>query len=375
MNKYIILGDLHFGKSKGNPQFLKNQLDFFSLQLFPYMKENSINQIFQLGDMFDNRKTLDGYVYSQMKEFCSLLKEYNIKITFPLGNHDLYHRESLDVHLVDILRVLAPENIEIITNETLFSLNNKKIAFVPWLVEGAEVSKEVKNADVILGHFEMKHFEVVKGIEAKHGLDIEVFNGAKVYSGHYHNLQKKGNILYTGTPYQFDWSDFQELKGFWVTDFETDTFFENRVSLKHLKVIYDDSNKLEEPLIVQGFKETHEKISLDQFYKLNPLWEKHKIKFIINFSETGEHIKCIQYLKSIENANIDIINNFQVSQIIKTDYADSFKSHLDENAQSTEVSAIDCTNQIIQQACKDNNIEHVLNEIINTRLKGENFVN
>lgn len=362
--KYVILGDTHFGKGKGSPEFLENQIAFFKEQLVPFMKTNGICEIIQLGDFLDHRKTLDGIVYYKVKELLEFLKENDIYITTLLGNHDLYHRESLDLHLMDIFKNLFPDSLTVCKDqERLSSTNNKTVAIIPWLTEGMVVNEELKNYDYILGHFEMKHFEVVKGVEAKHGLDVDYFNpNSKIFSGHYHNLQRKGNILYTGTPYQFDWSDFKEPKGFWVTDFnDIEVFFENKVSLKHIKVIYDDSDDFA-PITIQGHEEKDYSMTVDEFLNSDKTFIKHKLKFLINFSKTGNHIKCIQLLK--EFPQVDIINNYQVSQIIKADYAETFKHQdviIDESTKK------EGTLEVIAKACEENNISHVLDSVIKAK--------
>lgn len=368
MEKYILLGDLHFGKSKGNPEFLENQINFLENQLLPYMIENNIKNIFQLGDFLDNRKTIDGFVYNRLIKVFNNFKEHNIKITFPLGNHDIYFRESLEVHLSDLFAKIFPEVFTIIEKETFFKINNKKIGFIPWLVEGEELSQECQNQDCLIGHFEIKNFEVVKGIEAKHGLDSEIFDNIKVFSGHYHNQQRRGNILYVGTPYQFDWSDYKERKGFWVTDFnDYEEFIENTLSLKHIKIIFDDSNPDRFPIMIHGLRYDDIETTLETFLEGIQTLTKHKVKFIINNSINGEHMKCIQFMKELPNFDFSIVNNFQVSKVIKADYASSFEQEgeikIDLNGLN-EGEKVNHTLSIIQNACEENKITHILEEVI-----------
>ena len=78
--KFIILGDVHFGKYKSDPVFLENQISFFKEQLIPYMKQNNISHIFQLGDLFDNRKTLDGYLYSELIKLFQKYEKTNMTV-------------------------------------------------------------------------------------------------------------------------------------------------------------------------------------------------------------------------------------------------------------------------------------------------------
>jgi hypothetical protein len=286
----------------------------------------------------------------------------------PLGNHDIYWRESLDIHLIDILKRIYPDIFTIITEETFFNFNSKKVLFVPWLTEGMKVSEKIKTADVILGHFGIRNFEVVKGVESSHGLEVEVFGGAKVYSGHFHNMQRKGNILYTGAPYQFDWGCYKERRGFWVTDFiGEDLFHENLISYKHIKIIYDDVQNPACPISLHGIQTSEISVSLEEFLGMKVSLEEHKVKFIINNSETGDHMKCIQFLKSFEDFEFDITNNFQVSKIINADYASSFT---EVGKITPEFSIINETETVIKLACEENNILHVLEEVIKIKTDG-----
>jgi hypothetical protein len=286
----------------------------------------------------------------------------------PLGNHDIYWRESLDIHLIDILKRIYPDIFTIITEETFFNFNSKKVLFVPWLTEGMKVSEKVKTADVILGHFGIKNFEVVKGVESSHGIESEVFGGAKVYSGHYHNMQRKGNILYTGAPYQFDWGCYKERRGFWVTDFiGEDLFYENLISYKHIKIIYDDVQNSACPISLHGIQTSEIPVSLEEFLGMKESLEGHKVKFIINNSETGDHMKCIQFLKSFEDFEFDITNNFQVSKIINADYASSFT---EVGKINLEFSNLTETENVIKLACEENNILHILEEVIKIKTDG-----
>ena len=369
--KFIILGDVHFGKYKSDPAFLENQIRFFKEQLIPYMKQNNISHIFQLGDLFDNRKTLDGYLYSELIKLFKYFEENDISISFPLGNHDIYFRESLEVFLPDILQKIFPNTITIIDKQIKEKRNDKIISFVPWLTEGVEIESNILDCDYMLGHFEIKDFEVIRGISAKHGIDSNVFGNTKVYSGHYHNIQIKNNITYVGTPFQFDWSDFKEMKGFWVTDFnDYEEFFENKISQKFIKIIYDDSNVLDDYLEVQGLLKENHKISLVDFLNEDhkDRWKKYKLKFIINHSDSGSHMKCIQYLKSIDGLQFDIINNHQVSKIINTDYASSF-THESKELSETNINGISKTEDTITKACQENNVIHILQEVI--KIKNE----
>ena len=61
--------------------------------------------------------------------------------------------------------------------------------------------------------------------------------------GHYHHASKKGNIEYIGTPYEMNWQDYSDQKGFHIFDLDTriKEFIENPFTI-YSKIDYDDAN-------------------------------------------------------------------------------------------------------------------------------------
>jgi hypothetical protein len=106
----------------------------------------------------------------------------------------------------------------------------------------------IKNSksDYCFAHLELAGFKMSKYYVAEHGDDPNLFNKYKqVWSGHYHQKNSGGNILYLGNPTQDDWSSVDEVKGFHV--FDTDTkemeFIENPYNL-YERIVYDESKKI-----------------------------------------------------------------------------------------------------------------------------------
>ena len=54
--KICILGDTHFGMRGDSLEFHNYCSKFYTNIFFPYLHDNGIKDVFQLGDLFDNRK-------------------------------------------------------------------------------------------------------------------------------------------------------------------------------------------------------------------------------------------------------------------------------------------------------------------------------
>jgi len=301
----IILGDMHLGVKNFNQQFLTNQLSVFKEQIFPYMKENEINVIFQLGDIFDNRTTTNINFINQIRvNFFDKLVENNIIIYILLGNHDIYFRESRKVSLIEHIAELYPNNVELVKDRKYMTFNNEKLYIVPWITKSEELNKnELKDIKYILGHFEIKDFQMVKGIRDTNSiLNKDFFSNKIVFSGHYHLKDTKTNINYLGTPYQLTWSDFGEKKGFyhWKKDASIE-FIENITSTKHIKMFLDGTN-----LTIKGLTLVDKIIKVYNFNKILPLLEKHITRIYL---VAGDEISIITNLISNLDINISIIDN------------------------------------------------------------------
>ena len=57
--KIAILGDTHHGMRGDSLDFHRYYEKFYSEIFFPYLKENGIDTVFQLGDLFDRRKFIN----------------------------------------------------------------------------------------------------------------------------------------------------------------------------------------------------------------------------------------------------------------------------------------------------------------------------
>jgi DNA repair exonuclease SbcCD nuclease subunit len=249
MNKICILGDTHFGVRSDSIDFHKYYQKFYDTILFPYLIENDIKVIFQLGDLFDRRKFINFHsLYLSRKYFFDKLKEYGIQLHTLIGNHDIYYRNTLIVSSPTLV-LREYDNIKVYDKFETVNLCGIDIDVVPWICDAnqEEIFEKMKDsrADICFGHFEIDGFEMDRGTVHHGGLDRKALKKYDmVLSGHFHHKSSADNILYVGTPYEMTWSDYNDPKGFHILNTETRdlTFVQNTFKMFH-KVFYDDGEQ------------------------------------------------------------------------------------------------------------------------------------
>jgi DNA repair exonuclease SbcCD nuclease subunit len=246
--KIVLLGDLHIGGRNDSLVFSLHVKKFFDDLFFPYLIENDIKTVIQVGDIFDRRKYINfKSLYDSKKYFFKKLSDFNINLVTIPGNHDIYYKDTLEVNALDLL-LREYKNIEIILTPQEKEIDGVKFLFLPWICEENEqASLEAVNnstANFCVGHLQLVGYEMRRGVLSDHGHNAKLFNKfEKVYTGHFHHQSLIGNIFYIGTPYEIDWSDYDELKGFHVFDTETheDYFVKNDKCLFY-KIDYNEKD-------------------------------------------------------------------------------------------------------------------------------------
>lgn len=247
--KLIILGDTHFGVRGDSLDFHNYYKKFYDKIFFPYLLENKITDVFQLGDLFDRRKFINyNSLFLSKKYFFDKLKENGITLHTLLGNHDIFYKNTLEVNSPELL-LQEYDNIKLYNNFATADFESAKIDIVPWLCDDnqTQIFDFMKNstADICLGHFEIDGFEMDRGNIHQGGLDRKQLSKYDiVLSGHFHHKSSADNILYVGTPYEMTWTDYNDPKGFHVFDTETRDleFVQNTYRMFH-KILYDDGEQ------------------------------------------------------------------------------------------------------------------------------------
>lgn len=244
--KIIILGDTHFGARGDSLDFHKFFQRFYDEVFFPYLIENKIDTVIQMGDLFDRRKFINfNTLYLCRKYFFDKLKQNNITLHTLIGNHDIFYRNTLEVSS-PTLTINDYDNIKVYSDFKTVSFDGVDIDIIPWICADNEeaIFEKIKTSksEICLGHFEIAGFEMDKGNVCDDGIDKKQLSKYDVVlSGHFHHKSTSGNITYVGTPYEMTWSDYNDPKGFHVFDTATRDmeFIENPFRMFN-KLMYDD---------------------------------------------------------------------------------------------------------------------------------------
>lgn len=225
--KIAIINDQHFGVRGDNSYFLDKQEKFYKELFFPTIEAEGVDTVLDLGDTFDRRKYVNFVTLRRsQKMYFDPLQERGIKLHSIVGNHNTYYKNTNEVNSLNLL-LDKYDNINIYESDPVeLKFGGLKIMMVPWICsQNIDVCMDGINstdATFLMGHFEIRGFEMMAGRLCDHGLDKEMFaRFDSVYSGHFHHPSEYQNIKYLGAPYEMTWSDYGGKRGFHILDTET----------------------------------------------------------------------------------------------------------------------------------------------------------
>ena len=268
-----LLSDTHFGIKNGSVEWVNIQQEYFSNFFIPLIKREKKEGdfIIHCGDVFDSRHSLGLYTINfTMKIFEELSKI--LPVTIIIGNHDIYNKMCNDINSVKILRWIP--NVKIFEEPEIIKICGKKSLMMPWRINHEEESKCLKEnpADFLFCHTDVQGLKFNRNTEIQSGItldDLKQFR--KVYSGHIHFSQSKGNFRMLGCPYQLTRSDVNNEKGVWCFNFETEEekFYVNDVSPKFIRMNFENMLEMDETEVVSMVKNNFVDIMTDMKWTLN----------------------------------------------------------------------------------------------------------
>ena len=266
--KIALITDQHLDGRKGNLAFWNYFQKFYDDIFFPTLEKEGVGTIIDLGDTFDNRKSMDFNTFNRVNEnYFKRLKDYEVHMI--LGNHCTYYKNTNRINSPELL-LEQYKNINIYASPEEITLGSKKFLMMPWINQEnkAECLKLISDseADIMCGHLECDGFEVTPGMKFDGGFKVSEFkNFKRVWSGHFHHKSKHGNVQYLGNPYQMFWNDYKDTRGFHIYDTETDKlkFIKNPYEIFD-KIFYDDTSVDYNKQDVSSYKDKFIKLIVEE---------------------------------------------------------------------------------------------------------------
>lgn len=241
----FIISDTHFGARSNSVEWIEQMIDWFRSDFIPKVKAEYRpgDILIHCGDVFDNRQSVNLLVLHEgIKLFEELSHIFENGIYVIAGNHDVMRKTTNDVSSLDCLKYIPRVNI--IKEPVVANFPTTTALFMPWRTNDEEEKKclkefEVESCNYLFCHTNIRNLRFDSRRDVEEGLfldDINQFH--RVYSGHIHWGQHRGNVTMVGNPYQMTRSDAGNEKGFYLLDLETnqEIFFENNYSPKFVRV-------------------------------------------------------------------------------------------------------------------------------------------
>lgn len=322
--KIVVLGDLHFGNKGHSIDTFERQMLFIENQVFPYILDNKIKYVYQLGDTFHDRNKVDWYILNELKKrFFNWFDQNGVELHTLLGNHDTYLKSSLEQNAMEETTKIF-RNVFVYSEPTRILHTPYTVGFNPWILDHKNPNLTDK-VDILLGHFDVKGFPMMKNIYSKEGIDTKDFEKYQlVLSGHYHIRHIQDNFHMIGTPFQLTWNDWNQPRGFVVLDDQFNVeYMQNKINPQFVKLFYDNGE-----ISVLGLDYDDVPLKITKEYSLEIVKNNYCRLFTKQIDDQMKleayHVSLLAH--SCDNYKIDIMNlNDVVENFDATEFDEKFE--------------------------------------------------
>lgn len=201
--------DIHFGKKSNSPLHNQDCLDYLDWFCEQVRSDPTIDYVGFLGDWNENRSSINIATLNFSHEGAEKLNNLGLPIYFVIGNHDLYHRNSREIHSIVPFKEFT--NFIVIEEPTVVEEIHGGALFSPYMFHDEYPGlTEYLKIPFWAGHFEFQGF-VITGYNVKmpHGPNaLDFADGPKhILSGHFHKRQSAANVHYIGNCFPMDFGD------------------------------------------------------------------------------------------------------------------------------------------------------------------------
>lgn len=350
LKRAFLVSDTHFGVRNNSIEWLQIQKDYFYNFFIPLLEENKQpgDFILHCGDVFDSRNSLNLLVMNETITIFEKLAEI-MPVIIILGNHDIWKKSSNDVNSLKTMKWIP--NIFIFEEPEVLQMGSKKLLLMPWRngIEEEQKCIETNKADYLFCHTDVNGLKFNKHTEVDHGIEFDkLAKFKKVYSGHIHYTQGKGNFRMLGCPYPMTRSDIGNNKSIWLLDLESgnEIQFENTYSPRFIRILFDKLLELTIEQINNLFDNNFVDVLVDPKWSLSfpfgALSEDLRTYRRLDFIPRSNAEESVDEYIADDLEKIDIINIAR-KVIEKTNHSDATKEKilhvikkLHEKAQKTQ---------------------------------------
>lgn len=326
-----MLTDTHWGARGASKYWVNHMAQFYTGTFFPTLLERGIDTIWMLGDTFDNRTNLNIYAMEKAREsFFDIAESLKMKVYMILGNHDVMFRDTNEINSIEVF-AKAYKNIHLIRSYETITFDGTPINFISWVNKSnlPDMTKFIQDCPptVICGHFEISSFQMTPGQYNDHGFEPGMFDRFdRVFSGHFHTISDNGKIFYISNPFQLNWSDYSEKKGFRI--FDTSTldmeFIENPVYI-YKQHLYDNECSVLD-FDFEQFRNKIVRVMIDSYSTVN----QQRLNLFM------EKLQSVVYQADIHEIN-DYVANVETGHIEFEDNQQLIDKYIDEVVQDEKV--------------------------------------
>jgi DNA repair exonuclease SbcCD nuclease subunit len=217
-----IFTDIHYGLKNNSVTHLQDCESFVDWFIDLAKSKNCETGMF-LGDWHHHRASINLQTLNFSLRSLEKLSAAFDQFYFLPGNHDLYYRDRRDIHGAEWARHLP--NIHVVNDW----FTDGDVTIVPWLVGDDHKRIQKITSKYVFGHFELPHFKMNAMVEMPDTGEVNVddFKGVeRVFSGHFHLRQQRGNVTYIGNAFPHNFSDAgDEQRGTTILDWDGTTEF------------------------------------------------------------------------------------------------------------------------------------------------------
>jgi len=308
----LLITDLHHGNSTSEYD-IKYQLDHLEW-LKEIIKEYNCDGVINCGDTHDKRMIASFRIIELFKQKHREISEMVENMYIIAGNHDNYYTNS---NQITSLPSFFQSPNQILIQDEGFVDPSGKLFFIPWINESNSerlsefVRGNNRKGNFLFSHLEQGGFRHGGTFSKNNQLYISDFSKYdKVFSGHFHEKQEQGNLIYLGNGYQ---KDFGELERKFV----------HVLNEKTGEIIpIENRNWIYKKILIEN--EDSEETIKEKCFDI----ENKKVRIYIDSSDTNFIIECEKIINSFKpytrtitskNPDIEYEEEMSTENINKTD--------------------------------------------------------